>query len=285
MKEIGNGIFAETEYARVTVGAVLTDEGWVCVDTPSYPQGAQAWYEQLTHTADKPILYIINTDAHRDRIICNMLLGAPVVAHEQAAAKMLSLNQTFVSQAAEELGTNESERQEIAGLFIEPPQVSFGDSLTVVCGGREITALGRPSASAGSAWVIFPEDQVLFTGDTVVKGVHPYMEDCVSKAWLEALGEMRRRFEGWTLVPGRGPVTDVNATEPISEYVRIARRRIAGLHRAGRPRSEVASLVGEFLEMFAIPPNQREAVHRRTKAGLDVIYDEYKASEDEEEGQ
>jgi glyoxylase-like metal-dependent hydrolase (beta-lactamase superfamily II) len=283
MKEIGNGIFVETEYARVTVGAVLTDEGWVCIDTPPYPHDARAWREQLARTAEKPILYIINTDGHRDRIICNGLFDAPVVAHERAAAKMLSLNQAFISQAAEDLAANESERGEIAGLSVAPPQVAFSDSLTLLCGGREITTLGRPSASVGSAWVIFPEDRVLFAGDTVVVGVHPYMEDCLSKAWLEALGELRRRFEWWTLVPGRGPVTDIDATGPISEYVRAARRRIASLHRAERPRSEIASLVGEFLEMFAVSPDQREAIYRRTRAGLDAIYDEYRALGDEEE--
>jgi glyoxylase-like metal-dependent hydrolase (beta-lactamase superfamily II) len=283
MKEIGNGIFVETDYARVTVGAVLTGEGWVCIDTPPYPRDARAWREQLAHKAERPILYAINTDGHRDRIICDGLFDAPVVAHERAAAKMLSLNQVFISQAAEDLAANEGERVEIAGLSVAPPQVAFSDSLTLLCGGREITALGRPSASVGSAWVIFPEDRVLFTGDTVVVGVHPYMEDCLSKAWLEALGELRRRFEGWTLVPGRGPVTDIGAAEPISEYVRAARRRIASLHRAERPRSEIASLVGEFLEMFAVPSNQREAIYRRTRAGLDAIYDEYRALEDEEE--
>jgi glyoxylase-like metal-dependent hydrolase (beta-lactamase superfamily II) len=196
---------------------------------------------------------------------------------------MLALDPLFVAQAAEDLATNEDERMEIAGLTLAKPEISFDDSLTLICGSREIELLGRPSASTGSAWVIFPEDQVLFAGDTIVVGVHPYMEDCISKAWLDALNEIRRRFEGWHIVPGRGPLTNISATEPVSEYVRVARRRVASLHRAGRPRSETASLLGELLEMFPVPQNQREAIQRRTKMGLDTIYDEYKASEDEDE--
>jgi len=283
MKKIGNGIFVETDYTCVTVGAVLTGKGWVCIDTPTYPHDARAWREQLRTMADKPILYVINTDAHRDRILCNGLFGRAVVAHECAARKMLSLNHTFISQAAEDFAANEGERLEFAGLSVAPPQISFSDSLTLLCGNREITLLGRPGASAGSAWVIFPEAQVLFTGDTIVLGVHPYMEDCLSKLWLNALGELRNKFDGWTLVPGRGPITDASATEPLSDYVRGVRRRVASHRRAGRPRSEIGSLVEEFLECFPIPPHQREGVQRRIKAGLDAIYDEYEALGEEEE--
>lgn len=281
MEEISNGIFVEIDYARVTVGAILTGEGWVCIDTPSYPRGAQAWREQLAQTANKPILYIINTDSHRDRIICNVLFDAPVVAHERAAVKMLKLNQNFMPQAAEDLAIDDDERLEIAGLSVSPPHISFDESLTLVCGSREIALLGRPGASIGSAWIIFPEERVLFVGDTIVVGIHPYMEDCVSKEWLDALNEIRRRFEGWTIVPGRGPTTDSEATHPVSEYVRAARRRIASLHRAERPRSETVSLVGEFLEMFTVPSNQGESIQRRIKAGLDAMYDEYRVSEAE----
>jgi len=37
MKEIAPGVFIETNYALVTVGAILTSKGWVCIDTPPYP--------------------------------------------------------------------------------------------------------------------------------------------------------------------------------------------------------------------------------------------------------
>jgi glyoxylase-like metal-dependent hydrolase (beta-lactamase superfamily II) len=132
--------------------------------------------------------------------------------------------------------------------------------------------------------VVFPEEQVVFVGDTVVVKEHPYMDDCVSKAWLNTLTGLRReRFANWRIVPGRGPVTDQSVTEPISEYLRVARRRVWSLYRAGQPRVEVAALVPEFVPMFPVKRGRRDETEERIRAGLERIYDEYQAEEQDGE--
>jgi glyoxylase-like metal-dependent hydrolase (beta-lactamase superfamily II) len=277
-------VFVATEYALVTVGAVLTNEGWICVDTPPYPRDAQAWREGLRQISDEPVRYVVNTDCHRDRILGNAWFDAPVVAQEISAQQMLSLKPTFISQAAEELSTNDNELVAIASLRLVPPQISFADSLTVHCGEREIAILHKPGATFGAAWVMLAPEKVVWVGDTVCVGQHPLITEGNTKAWLNTLSDLRRdRFDGWTVVPGRGAPVDPSETETLSEYLRVARRRVAGLGRIGRPRSEVGALVSELLPFFPYEPRRRDEVQRRIKGGLEVIYDEMRSQQDGED--
>jgi glyoxylase-like metal-dependent hydrolase (beta-lactamase superfamily II) len=282
VRQIATGIYVETAYRRVTVGAILTGDGVVCIDTPPYPADARNWRARLSDLSSKPILFVINTDAHRDRILGNSWFNAPVVAHQAAAERMFSLGSAFVSQAAEEMSADDSELIEIASLKPIPPQISYTERMQLIRGERKITLVHKPSASVASTWVVFPAERVVFVGDTIVVNEHPYMDNCVSKAWLDALVDLRReRFAGWQIVPGRGSVTDRTASEPISEYVRLARRRVWSLYRAGQPRAEVAGLVPEFLPMFPVRQERRDEIKHRIWTGLERIYDEYQAEETE----
>ncbi len=276
MKEIAPKIYVEDGYTPVTVGAVLTEEGWLCIDTPTYPRDALAWRSELAAISPKPVLYIVVTDHHRDRILGNSFFDAPVVAHQSTAEYILSLKDDFTLQVAEELSTNSNELIEIASVRLAIPQISYTDSLYLICGEREISLLHKPSATLGNTWVLLPEEQVCFVGDTVICDRHPYISEGASGTWLGTLRDLRRgRLAHLTLVPGRGPVTDTSATEVLSEYLRFARRRVKSLITAKRPRADVGSLAPEFLDFFPYRASRREEVLRRIKVGLEAIYDEY----------
>ena len=283
MNEIGSRIYVATDYALVTVGAVLTDAGWVCVDTPPYPRDAHAWRDALARVSPLPIQYLINTDHHRDRILGNVWFDGTVVAHTRSAEAMLGLRSGFVSQAAEEMSANDNELVEIASLKTVPPQISYSESLRIECGGREFLLNYRPCTSGGNTWVTLAEDRVVFAGDSVVTGQHPVITESSSKAWLNALVSLRQeRYSGWTIVPGRGRIEPISRSELLSDYLRVARRRITSLLRAERPRSEIASLMAEFMSLFPYDHKHKDDVIRRVKIGLEAIYEELRDSHDEE---
>lgn len=285
MKELAPSVYVEIGYALVTVGALLTEEGWVCIDTPPYPRDARAWLAQLKTISDVPVCYVINTDHHRDRILGNMHFDAPVVAHQAATEVILELKGSFISQAAEDLSANDNELVEIASLKVVPPQISYSDTLYLQCGRRQVTLTSRPSATAGNTWVVLPQEKIAFVGDSVIVNQHPYIDGGKTKLWLNTLCDLRRsRNANWTYVPGRGPViTGGSLTEPLAEYLRVARRRITSLCYAGRPRSEVSLLVPELLSMFPYKQSHREEIHRRVKGGLEAIYDELYNKDEEDE--
>ena len=84
-------------------------------------------------------------------------------------------------------------------------------------------------------------------------------------------------------MPGRGPLVDKSATEPVSSYLRLARRRVQSLYRAGRPRADTSSLVPELLALFLYCEDDLERIQRRVKGGLDRIYEELKMADKDQE--
>jgi glyoxylase-like metal-dependent hydrolase (beta-lactamase superfamily II) len=283
MIEIGHHIYVASEYALVTIGAVLTETGWVCIDTPPYPRDSHAWRSALEKISDLPIQYVINTDHHRDRILGNVWFDGVVVAHVHSAEVMLGLRNGFVSQAAEEMSANDNELVEIASIKTVAPQISYTESMRIACGGRDLVLNYRPCTSGGNSWVTLAEDKVVFAGDAVVTGQHPVITESASKAWLNNLVTLRHeRFADWTIVPGRGKIEPIANTEGLSDYLRVARRRITSLLRAERPRSEIGALTSEFLPLYPYDHKHKDDAIRRVKTGLEAIYEELRNSKDEE---
>ncbi len=279
MQEIKPGIFVSTAFRRVNVGAILTDDGWVLIDTPPYPHDARRWRAQLAHRDPSPIRYVINTDHHRDRILNNAVYGGHVVAHRHTADAIKALPGPFIDQAIEALARNETERTSFAGTKLVLPAVSFTKRLFIKQGGRVIPVVNMPGPTPGSAWVHLPEHKIVFTGDSVVVDVHPDLSHADSKSWLDSLTMLRRkRFVADIVVPGRGPVTDKDATNPVSDYVRLARRKVLNLYREGRPRADMASLVSDFADLLPFD-EPFEDIQRRIKSGLEHIYEEYKLAD------
>lgn len=285
MEEVAPNIYVESDFERVTVGAILTDEGWVCVDAPTYPHEARQWLGSLQAVSPKTLRYLIHTDQHRDRVLCDAEFSVPVLAQQAAAHALLALKPTFIAQAAEELSANDNEFVDIASLRLSPPQVSFTDALHLECGNRTITLESRPGPTAGSLWVILPDERVIFAGDSAIPDRHPYLDGGDTKPWLNLLGDFRRgRYDGWTIIPGRGAMLrDMSRLEPLAEYLRLARRRVNSLCRAGRPRSEVGQIVPELLPLFPFEEEEREEINRRIRVGLETIYEELSSRSDDEE--
>jgi glyoxylase-like metal-dependent hydrolase (beta-lactamase superfamily II) len=287
MKEIAPNVFVNTSSSLVTVGAIRSGDGWVCIDAPPYPADADAWLAALKAVDDRPVRFLINTDYHRDRIIGNQQFGAPVVAHEYAARRVLELGDNYISQTADSLNGSEHDLMALANLELAPPQLSFSSIMTLYAGDLSIELVSKPSATAGSLWVVLDDAKVIFAGDTVVTRQHPYIDSCASKNWLEVLRSIRHeRYSDWTIVSGREGVIDPADTEQLSEYLRVARRRVTSVIRAEGPRSEVSRAVPEMQEYFPIKGG-KDRVQYRIKAGLEAIYDEMSTlsenDEDEEE--
>lgn len=285
MHELAPGVYVETGFRRVTVGAILTDVGFVLIDTPPYPEDARNWQAQLADIANLPVVAIVNTDGHRDRVLGNCWFDSGViVAHDSTIAYLKSLPNNFIDSAVDTLIYHPYERNLFTHLQLRLPTVGFTQRMQLRFGGRNIPLLAKAGPTSGSVWVHLPDEHIVFTGDSVIVNEHPHISGPCTKDWLENLTVLRRaRFQADHIVPGRGPVTDKNATEPISNYLRLARRRVYSLYRAGRPRADTSMLVAELVELFPCADSALDDIQRRVKSGLDRIYEEFKNSEKEED--
>jgi glyoxylase-like metal-dependent hydrolase (beta-lactamase superfamily II) len=276
MKEIASNVYVSTELPGVNVGFIVMPEGAIVVDAPVLPQDARAWRQRVVEIAGGPILYVVLTDAHPDRLLSAGLLEAPIVAARAAYDQASVYTEGFWRGVVESWARRFPEAaDDMSGVSVVLPEVMFSSGLTLHKGGMDVTVRQVDGAAPGSAWVYLPEQDVLFAGDTVVAESHPFLHAAPdTKAWLDTLTALRRaRFSRTIIVPGRGPLCDQAASRPLSGYIALARRRVRSLHAAGA-RSDVGELVAEMLPLFPVPDDERELVPRRIKAGLDRLYEE-----------
>jgi glyoxylase-like metal-dependent hydrolase (beta-lactamase superfamily II) len=276
MKEIASNVYASTELPGVNAGFIVMPEGAIAVDAPILPQDARAWRQRVVEIAGGPILYVVLTDAHPDRLLSAGLLEAPIVAARAAYDQASVYTEGFWRGVVESWARRFPEAaDDMSGVSVVLPEVMFSSGLTLHKGGTDVTVRQVDGAAPGSAWVYLPEQDVLFAGDTVVAESHPFLHAAPdTKAWLDTLTALRRaRFSRTIIVPGRGPLCDQAASRPLSGYIALARRRVRSLHAAGA-RSDVGELVADMLPLFPVPDDERELVPRRIKAGLDRLYEE-----------
>ena len=280
MRKIASNVYASTEYPGANVGFIVMPAGAIAVDVPALPRDARAWRQQITETADGPILYLVLTDGHPDRLLSARLLEAPIVAARGVYNRASVYTDGFWRGVVEGWARRYPEAaNDLAGAPIVLPEVMFTRSLTLHKGGVDLTIDYVAGAAPGSAWVHLPERGVLFAGDTLVVDSHPFLDAAPdTKAWLNTLTALRRpRFSKTTIVPGRGPLCDPAASRPLSEYIALARRRVRSLRAAGAGRADITALVAKMLPLFPIAEDERDLVPRRIKAGLDRLYKELQA--------
>ncbi len=280
MDKLNNYIFVSSAYRGVTVGAIVTPAGVICVDAPMLPADARDWRAQIASVTPAPIRYIVNTDGHRDRVLGQQWLGGVVIATEATAEKMRSYGDTFRQQVADFLshhGAPGAAEEIMLNLKVIQPQISFTHRLILHAGSPRVEVWAVGGANPGSAWVVVPDAGVVFAGDTLTLDAHPVMSESNTQLWLERLAELRKpTFPAKKIVPGRGPVARKAETQVMSEYLRDVRSKIRALIRARKPKADVAIQVPTFLSRFPIAEGERERMQRRVRAGLEHVYDELK---------
>ncbi len=278
MQRLAGNTYIETGFAGVTVGAVVTKAGIVVIDTPTRPSDARQWREKLATLSPKPILYVINTDQHRDRVLGNQWFEAPVIAQEWVGERM-RLYPEIIKSGGIDTTSDYDLLRELAGVRVIPPQLTFSEELTLLKGEREILIRHQPAQSPGASWVLLPETGVIFTGDSVVIDTHPRLAEANFEAWLTSLEELRKvKFPAKVIVPGRGKPTDKAGVKYTQDYLKSARRKLEGLLKSNRSRLEAATVTAGLLKQFPVHDSQREAVSRRVRTDVEHWYDVQKGA-------
>ncbi len=281
MRELAPNILVETGFHGANVGAILTGEGVILIDTPMLPEDADIWLEEIRKRTNEPILYILNTDHHRGHIIGNQYFPmATVIAHEFAWKNMKSYGDSFrtrllnlyrnrMPDAAEEWKQN---------LKIIEPEITFTGRITLFKGDKEIHLIPLGGHTPATTVIYLPQDGLLFAGDVVVTDRPPFLSQGDTKEWLEALTYLRK-LQYDVLIPGHGELTGKEATEKMSEFLRIVRRKVRSAYRAGLSKSDTARSLKHLIHHWPIPPFEKPKADRRFKSSLSRVWNEMKAEE------
>ncbi len=273
MQKLAADVYAESGFAGVTVGAVITAEGIVCIDAPTHAADARRWRLKLAQLTPRPVLYVISLDHHRDRVLGSQWLEAPVIAHEATSERLRQLPELFKGGQSE-AGADSDLATDLAGVRLVTPQISFTERLRLCKGEHELNLVHRPGNAPGAIWVELPASGIVFTGDAVAARVPPPLQDADLETWLSHLAELRKvRYPARVIVPGRGAPTDKAGVKPVESFLKLVRRRVDSLVRSRKGRADAGRLAADLLSRFEVPAALREHYLRRLQVGVESLYD------------
>jgi cyclase len=172
---------------------------------------------------------VVNTHANGDHCWGNQLLrSARIVASRGTAEEMRDGMQpgqlAAIMADPEPFGPPGAFLAQVFAPFnfgditVIPPSVTFERELTLHVGPRELRLIAvGPAHTRGDTLAWLPAERVLFTGDIVFNGGHPIVWDGPFSNWTAAL-ELIVKLDPEVVVPGHGPVTDVNGALTLRRY-------------------------------------------------------------------
>lgn len=274
LQEIAKNVFVELDYEGANVGCILTEVGAIVIDTPMIPEEAKHWAKTVAKLTDK-VIYVFNTDHHRAHIMGNQYFEAPVLAHEAGWKEMANYKDTFIERTKNLFKKRTEIQQQFNHIRIVKPELCFTGKLIIERGGREIYFVHLGGHTPATSGIFLPDERILFTGDLVVVEEHPALGQCDSEEWLAKLRWLRRQKYS-LVVPGHGPLCNVEASEPVSEYIRAMRSKVRSQYKAGRSKAEAAVVISQMLDLFPYRPGEKSIIEKRIRAGVSRVYDEMK---------
>jgi glyoxylase-like metal-dependent hydrolase (beta-lactamase superfamily II) len=248
LRDLGAGVHAwlqpNGELGESNAGLLVGDGQSLLIDT--------LWDLRLTrrmldamraHTADAPVRRLVNTHGDPDHCWGNQLLsGAQIIASRAGAEDMLGDDPArlrLLSRAGQPLGRVPSRwlplpgasllaglgtygqmlaAYDFRGITLTPPTLTFDRELELDIGGRraELIEVG-PAHTPGDVIVHIPHARTVFAADLMFVDVTPIMWVGPVENWLAGLAQIEA-LEPTTVVPGHGPVTDLDGVRAMRAY-------------------------------------------------------------------
>lgn len=256
----------------VNVTVVGGSDGLLVVDTNASDDAAREVVRDLRRLSPAPLVAAVNTHVHFDHTFGNAVLaaeGAPLVAHEAAAAALPGHAASIREQAAAELD-EEPRYAEIVATTEVVPQRTFSSALALDLGDRlvELVHPGRGHTD-GDLVVRVHDADVLLAGDLVEEsaangGVPGLGGDCWPMDWPMTLDLVLDLVgPGTVVVPGHGAPVGRDFVQEQRAALGVVAETIRDLATRGVP-------LDEALEA-AEWPYPREALADAVRRGYEQL--------------
>ncbi|MGB0713700.1 MAG: MBL fold metallo-hydrolase [Gammaproteobacteria bacterium] len=227
---------------NATFGFVVTDAGVVLIDSGGTHKGAAAIQAQIQTITDKPVRWVINTGGQDHRWLGNGYFktrGASIIANAKAVADQKARTQDQFFRLGVLAGSPALEGTE--PVYAE---TTFDTGYTLDAGGVRLELHHAGQAhTPGDSFVWIPEHKVMFSGDIVYVGrMLGVMDHSNARSWMQTF-EAMAAFEPEFLVPGHGPVTDIEtATADSYNYLAFLRESVEAFMEGGGSIDAVGSI-------------------------------------------
>ena len=209
-------------------GLVVGDNEAVLIDTFFDLKNTQELLDAVRSVTDKPITKVVNTHHNGDHCFGNQLVeGATIIGHHRCRTEMLTAASPALmaglNEAPDEGPTGYLKRAfsafDFTGITIVPPTVTFEDRLWLHPGGTSVRLeYFGPCHTLGDIVAYVPDDDVLFAGDIAFIGSTPLVWEGSLLNWIETTHRIAA-LKPRVIVPGHGPVTDIDGLRSMGAYL------------------------------------------------------------------
>ena len=275
-EQLSDHVYANTELEGGNFACVNTEKGVVLIDTPMLPTDVAQWGEFVNNLNPKGVLWIIATHHHFDHIIGNDQLGGNVIMQEAAYARMMkkngTLRETMVVPGMP--GRTEEDVTYILSQPLVPPRITFADEMTLYLGDTRLDLVHVGGHTDGSICVLLETEKILFCGDNITAGMHPYKGDADYVEWINALKWMVS-LDVTKVVPGHGPVCGADELERFLAYFTQMYYMVAHQIKKGKSKSNIIEKVQEkMFDYFKVDPERLEMAKMMFDMGTRRLYTE-----------
>ena len=199
-------------------GIIIGKDGIVVIDTLISAKGAKRFIDDIRKISDKPIKYVVNTHYHLDHAFGNAefeKLGAIIISHVNDDQN-LRKNGEAALKGSKEFGLSESDME---GTVMAYPALTFNDRMGLDWGDQKIELIyAGNSHTNGSIIVYLPDKKIVFAGDILFTGYHPFIAEGDIKSWLKVLDYIMK-MDAAAIIPGHGPISSKKDVTDMKNYL------------------------------------------------------------------
>ena len=255
LHEVADNVFAYLQpdggWGWSNAGLIASEWSSLLVDTLFDLKLTRNMLDSMSSvTSAHPINVVVNTHANGDHCYGNQLVeGARIIASRASAEEMDAVPPAMMAEMlrrADELGVAGAYFQksfgdfEFEGITPTPPTETFEQQHRIQVGDKQVELIEvGPAHTRGDILVHLPEDGIVFTGDILfIEGTPILWEGPVSN-WIDACDRIMA-MKPKVIVPGHGPLTDLNGVRGVREYLKFIRDEARERFEAGLTASEAA---------------------------------------------
>jgi glyoxylase-like metal-dependent hydrolase (beta-lactamase superfamily II) len=192
------------------MGFIECEESVIVVDTAMYPAQTKEDIDEMRTITDKKIRFLINTHYHPDHTFGNMFFS-DIIAHQACYTLLKEERSSYDEMRDKEEGFGD--------LVITLPNILFDEKM-ILHYTPEILLTHHGGHTEGSSTIFIPEEKILFSGDLIFAGYHPYIGDADVLRWIEILQELLT-WDIESIVPGHGQVCGKKELKRHRDYLTI----------------------------------------------------------------
>jgi glyoxylase-like metal-dependent hydrolase (beta-lactamase superfamily II) len=254
LTKIADGVYSYVDTKNSTpqnsfganAGIIIGKDGIVVIDTLVSSKEAKRFIKDIRAISKKPIKYVVNTHYHLDHTFGNADfkgLGTVIISHINDSNNLKAHGETALKNA-KNYGLSE---EDMKGTRIAYPALAFTDRMEIDLGDQKIELIYiKPSHTDGSILVYLPDKKILFAGDILFTGYHPFIGDGNIDEWIKTLDYIMT-MDVEIIIPGHGSLSNKKDIEDMKNYLIAFDKKAKELATKSNDAEHIASEIKKFL--------------------------------------